>query len=1193
MEKIDSLRDIIKFNSSFKTSINLYLSLNKSEKVLGYIPTKSSVNFMGDYIKAVLDNKEQATLLVGPYGKGKSHLLLVLLAILSMKRSPENNIIISELIDKVSKVDEVGNVVSKLIKRGWDKKRFLPVLITDTTGDLNQAFLYGLNDALKRDGLLDLVPDTYYSIALERISDWEQNYYETYTFFEKEVVNCGSNMSSLKAELKLFSKEALEMFKAIYPKVTAGSEFNPMAVSDVLPLYKSTSEKLIEDYGYSGIYIVFDEFSKFIESQDGTATGINMHLIQSMCELATDSQNSQIFFTMVAHKSIKEYGKYLSQDIINSFTGIEGRIIEKYFVTSSKNNYELIKNAIIKNDEKLIDIPHYDKYLGEERFKEFYSLPAFKSNFLENEFKNIIFQGCYPLSPVAAYLLLNVSEKVAQNERTLFTFISNDEPHSMARFVNEHNIDMDWNIGADLIYDYFNSLFKKEVTNEYVHNIWLSAEYAIDKCESDDQKKIIKALAVVLIVNKEDEIPATEKYLKLCVNTSEPEQAIQFLKENEYIYRKHSTDSYVFKTRAGSELKAEIRKQRELKGDNINYSKALLDVTGKYCVIPRKYNTDKMMTRYFIHEFMYVEDFLGINSAEALIGEDTLDGKVITLYSFTGIKQEVVKRHLLNLADKRLVVVCPKRGLKAQKQLKDYEIIRELRDNQTFTNNNEILKKELPLLLDDLTVELEQIISSVYEEDSEARVLYFNGESVKNAKAGNEESAVNECCLQLYTKSPIINNEMVNRASITTAQTKKARINIIQAILSYLDTPDFYVGSNQEATVYRALFDVTGITKGTPREDIQLIIDEINEYVNSCCDCKIPLSCIINKLTKAPYGVRLGVLPFYIAYVFANRKEDIIVYFSNKEMQLTPDIIVNMCEHPEDYAVYVSKEDLQKEKYISELNLLFQVEDNRNLSTNRIKNIFICMQRWFRALPQVTRNTTNLDMYVEDEAMIRAMKYIKKAMQKIEYNPFEILFVEFPEAFEAESLEKTYKIMDDCKTYFDDYFRWIEEQTITAIYKIWNPKRKQDLFHTLKEWYENQSKRSKQGLYNGRMTNFMSCLELMNVYSDQDVASKIVKAVTDVYIENWNSGALEEFVDALENVKKEIESIRDESVSGELELVFTGRNGEKISKLYSHADESTGSVLRNIIEDTLEEYDDLSVNDRVSILLEMIEKIIK
>ena len=374
MEKIDSLRDIIKFNSSFKTSINLYLSLNKSEKVLGYIPTKSSVNFMGDYIKAVLDNKEQATLLVGPYGKGKSHLLLVLLAILSMKRSPENNIIISELIDKVSKVDEVGNVVSKLIKRGWDKKRFLPVLITDTTGDLNQAFLYGLNDALKRDGLLDLVPDTYYSIALERISDWEQNYYETYTFFEKEVVNCGSNMSSLKAELKLFSKEALEMFKAIYPKVTAGSEFNPMAVSDVLPLYKSTSEKLIEDYGYSGIYIVFDEFSKFIESQDGTATGINMHLIQSMCELATDSQNSQIFFTIVrdtrllvydeAHKASATETRNTIEKIMTRVGGLEDRALMGLSATPGRTTVQsfdnnllvsMFGNKIISIDTKLMN----------------------------------------------------------------------------------------------------------------------------------------------------------------------------------------------------------------------------------------------------------------------------------------------------------------------------------------------------------------------------------------------------------------------------------------------------------------------------------------------------------------------------------------------------------------------------------------------------------------------------------------------------------------------------------------------------------------------------------------------------------------------------------------------------------------------------------------------------------------------
>ena len=117
----------------------------------------------------------------------------------------------------------------------------------------------------------------------------------------------------------------------------------------------------------------------------------------------------------------------------------------------------------------------------------------------------------------------------------------------------------------------------------------------------------------------------------------------------------------------------------------------------------------------------------------------------------------------------------------------------------------------------------------------------------------------------------------------------------------------------------------------------------------------------------------------------------------------------------------------------------------------------------------------------------------------------------------------------------------------------------------------------------------MSCIELLDVYSNQDVASKVVKAVTNVYIENWNTDTYEEFIDSLKSVKKEIEAIRDEGASGELKLTFIGRNGKKISKLYSHADEGTGSI----IEETLDEYDDLSVNDRVSILLEMIEKIIK
>lgn len=1193
MEKVKSLNDIISFNNNFKTAINLYLSLNKPDKVLSYIPTKSSVKFLGEYAEAIIKNKEQATLLVGPYGKGKSHLLLVLLAVLSMERTDKNSEIIKKLINKIKDVDEIGYLVADNLKKIWKKEKFLPILITDTTGDLNQAFLLGLNEALKRDGLTELIPDTYYSIAQDKLLDWKINYKDTFEEFEMKIAEHGMNIQQFQSNLKRFSKETMNIFKKIYPEVTAGSDFNPMTVSEVLPLYKSTCEKLKEEYGYSGIYIVFDEFSKFIESQDGIATGANMKLVQDICELATDSHGAQLFFTMVAHKSIKEYGKYLSQDIINSFTGIEGRIIEKYFITSSKNNYELIKNAIIKSSGFLNKIPNSDKYFGSGVCDKYYQLPAFRSNFDRTEFEKTILKGCYPLNPMGAYILLNISEKVAQNERTLFTFVSNDEPHSMARYVAEHKESDDWVIGVDLIYDYFSTLFKKEVSNEYIHNLWLSAEYALERCITEDQKKIIKALAVILIVNKEDELPATDKTLNLCVAVDDGPQAINELVQLEFIYQKSSTGNYMFKTKAGSELKKEIKRQRSLKGDNVNYAKALIDVTGKYYVIPRKYNTIFSMTRYFTNQFMDINDFLDINSSDILLSDCSGDGKVITLYSFSKLEQEKVKNHLIDLNDSRIVIICPKKSLRLKKQLKDYEIIQELRNNQSFTANNKILKKEMPLLIEDITDEINTYLSEIYEEDSNTKVLYNDNGEIKIIKVGNEETAVNKCCETIFTKTPEINNELVNREVIGTTQTKKARINIINAILSNNDTEEYYTGTSQEATIYRALFTVTGIKDNNIKHNVQCVLKEINNFIESCSDKKVSMSILVSRLKSKPYGMRMGVIPFYLAYVMENRREDIVVYFADKEIPVDADIIVNMCENSDDYSVYVSREDLQKEKYICELNRLFFVEENRNLSANRIKNIFICMQRWFRALPQVSRNLVDIDKYIESENIITSMKFIKKSMQQMEFNPFESLFVEFPKKFGTQSLEDTFCVLDDCKTYYDDYFDWIQARIISEIYTIWGGKKKRDLFHCLKEWYENQSKRSKQALYDRKMTSFMTVIETLDVYNDTEVAKKIAKAVTDVYVENWNVGSIEEFIDNLKNVKTGIESLKDEISTGEMTLSFTRKNGEPFEKTYNYADESTGSVLRNIIEDTLEEYDDLSVNDRVSILLEMIEKITK
>ena len=57
-------------------------------------------------------------------------------------------------------------------------------------------------------------------------------------------------------------------------------------------------------------------------------------------------------------------------------------------------------------------------------------------------------------------------------------------------------------------------------------------------------------------------------------------------------------------------------------------------------------------------------------------------------------------------------------------------------------------------------------------------------------------------------------------------------------------------------------------------------------------------------------------------------------------------------------------------------------------------------------------------------------------------------------------------------------------------------------------------------------------------------------------------------------------------------LFRSGNDGNLIQKFYNKVEESTGAIFRNIVEDTLEDFSDLSVNEKVAILLEAIEKVI-
>ena len=106
----------LKLNTNFQNSINLNLDFNDTKKINNYIPTSTGNHFLSQFLDNVIDkNKDKSTMIIAPYGKGKSHALLVFLNILYRRDY-------SEINKFIRKVDETDKTLYKKIKQVENKK---------------------------------------------------------------------------------------------------------------------------------------------------------------------------------------------------------------------------------------------------------------------------------------------------------------------------------------------------------------------------------------------------------------------------------------------------------------------------------------------------------------------------------------------------------------------------------------------------------------------------------------------------------------------------------------------------------------------------------------------------------------------------------------------------------------------------------------------------------------------------------------------------------------------------------------------------------------------------------------------------------------------------------------------------------------------------------------------------------------
>lgn len=589
---------MITVSSGFQYSVNIGYDLNNDSKLKNFIPTKSALNLLEDILLSTqISSTERARVLIGAYGKGKSHIVLMILSIL-MKKDLD---LFENLLPKLK-----GNtLLYKNIRNYYENNnKILPVVISGSNTSLSQAFLLALQRTLAENDLLDIMPETNYKAAISVINRWKNEFPNTYVELQEEI---GRPVSNFIEELEDYNIVAYEQFERVYPKLTAGSTFNPFLGFDVVELYESAATGL-KERGYSGIYVVYDEFSKFLEANISEASVSDTKMLQDFAEKCNRSAENQLHLMLISHKEIANYIDTLPKQKVDGWRGVSERFLHIHLNNNFSQTYEIIASVIQKNECA------WDKF-QEKYTQDFESLNhRYMSHSIFSDLigynVNGIIRNCYPLHPVSTFILPRLSERVAQNERTLFTFLSSTGASTLSSFLSKYTDDEFEVITPDLIYDYFEPLFKKEVYTMGFYKTYRLTVNILEKLEDGSlESKIVKTLSLIYVLEQFEKLKPSKDEIVGMFSVSFPvaeiEAAITNLIENEYvIYLKRSNDYLKLKQTSGVDIQQQIKDTITQIQNKISIKDTLNASNFDSYMYPSRYNDDKEITRYFSFEFI-------------------------------------------------------------------------------------------------------------------------------------------------------------------------------------------------------------------------------------------------------------------------------------------------------------------------------------------------------------------------------------------------------------------------------------------------------------------------------------------------------------------------------------------------------------------------------------------------------------
>jgi len=646
------------------------------------------------------------------------------------------------------------------------------------------------------------------------------------------------------------------------------------------------------DQGFDGVVLVIDELGKILEYAARHPEQGDVFLLQELAEFASRSGDQPILVLGILHQAFEQYAQHLDSAMRREWAKVQGRFSDVAFLEPPEQMMHLAADAVAAVGSHGLDTASISVVAERSAAPALGLRPPGMDPSTLTDLAN----RAAPLHPVVLVVLPYLFRRLAQNERSLFTYLLGQEPFGLQDRIRERR--GEWVRVPDL-FDYVLANLTGGMQRYPIHQRWLEVVNKLDEHPelTAREAEVIKTVGVLGVLAEGSHLRASPALVSFALadqpHDADVATALQSLEARSLLVYRRFNGSYRVWEGSDIDITARVEEAQRKTAGQVSLAAALERYLPPRPLVARRHSHETGALRFL--EVRYLDEPL----PAAHLQTKTANGLVVCCLAANSAQADAFRTWAMEGEPAQrsdIVVALPEQIGPLREAAADLVALHWVRENTPSLRDDRVARREL----DARTAEVESVISQLTERLLDPRpaptgagcTWYWRGEQRAVNSLRATATLLSDVMDALYAHSPRIRNELINRRTLSSAAAA-ARRNLVERMLTASEQPHLGIrGYPPERAMYESVLRATGLHREgidgrwtfSPPADhdgdtaLAPVWRAMEQRVFAAVDAPLGVDTLFAELAAPPYGVMDGVLPVLLCVFLQVHRDAVSLY---------------------------------------------------------------------------------------------------------------------------------------------------------------------------------------------------------------------------------------------------------------------------------------------------------------------------